>query len=185
MALFREALERGVHLNLYLDNNIISKLSKARKADHALELFQQMKASGLAPSSITYGAVIGACARVDDVNSAEILFQEMIHSTISNPEFLRITPLMQLYTATKLSRTSALHYYNEMIQAGVKPSSHTYKVQSVSPILSTCLILFLASCCSIFTVSSNPLTSKHGKCLPRTSRRHPCRTDWSTLFLSH
>jgi hypothetical protein len=45
-----------------------SKLAKARKADYALELFEQMKASAWAkPSSITYGAVIGACARVEDV----------------------------------------------------------------------------------------------------------------------
>ncbi len=129
MALFREALERGVHLNLYLYNNIISKLSKARKADHALELFQQMKANGLTPSSITYGAVIGACARVGDVKSAEILFQEMIHSKNFKPRVPPYNTMMQLYTATKPSRTSALHYYNEMIQAGVKPSSHTYKVQ--------------------------------------------------------
>lgn len=132
MTLFREALERGVHLNLYLYNNVISKLSKARKADYALELFQQMKASGLTPSSITYGAVIGACARVGDVKSAEILFQEMVHSKSFKPRVPPYNTMMQLYTATKPSRASALHYYNEMIKAGVKPSSHTYKVLSIS-----------------------------------------------------
>ncbi|KAF9530974.1 hypothetical protein CPB83DRAFT_849956 [Crepidotus variabilis] len=128
MALFREAQERGVHLNLYLYNNIISKLSKARKADYALELFQQMKSRNLTPSSITYGAVIGACARVGDVKSAEILFDEMTHSKNFKPRVPPYNTMMQLYTTTKPNRKSALHYYSEMRRAGVKPSSHTYKL---------------------------------------------------------
>jgi pentatricopeptide repeat protein len=129
MALFGEASERFVKMNLYLYNNIISKLSKARKADYALELFQQMKASHVVPSSITYGAVIGACARVGDVKSAELLFQEMVHSRNFKPRVPPYNTMMQLHTTTKPNRTSALHYYNEMKQAGVKPSSHTYKVR--------------------------------------------------------
>ena len=131
MALFTEASERGVKMNLYLYNNIISKLSKARKADHALELFQQMKASYVTPSSITYGAVIGACARVGDVKSAEQLFQEMIHSRNFRPRVPPYNTMMQLHTTTKPNRTSALHYYNEMRRAGVQPSAHTYKVRSM------------------------------------------------------
>jgi len=129
MALFQEALERGVAVNLYLYNNIISKLSKARKADYALEQFQQMKSANIVPSSITYGAVIDACARVGDVKSAELLFQEMVHSRNFRPRVPPYNTMMQLYTATKPSRVSALHYYKEMKDAGVKPSAHTYKVR--------------------------------------------------------
>jgi len=125
MALFQEALERGVAVNLYLYNNIISKLSKARKADYALKQFQQMKSANIVPSSITYGAVIGACARVGDVKSAELLFQEMVHSRNFRPRVPPYNTMMQLYTATKPSRVSALHYYKEMKDAGVKPSAHT------------------------------------------------------------
>jgi len=144
MALFNEASERLVRMNLYLYNNIISKLSKARKADYALELFQQMKATSVMPSSITYGAVIGACARVGDVKSAELLFQEMVHSRKFRPRVPPYNTMMQLHTTTKPNRTSALHYYNEMKQAGVQPSSHTYKVKS----------LFV-----LHRLFSNPLTS--------------------------
>ncbi|CAA7269201.1 unnamed protein product [Cyclocybe aegerita] len=128
MTLFQEALERGVRPNLYLYNNIISKLSKARKADYALELFQQMKGYGIVPSSITYGAVIGACARVGDVKSAEILFQEMIHSKNFKPRVPPYNTMMQLYTTTKPNRTSALYYYDEMKKARIRPSAHTYKL---------------------------------------------------------
>lgn len=128
LALFHEALERGVQPNLYLYNNIISKLSKARKADYALELFQQMKVSGIKPSSITYGAVIGACARVGDVESAGTLFAEMINSSTFKPRVPPYNTMMQLYTATKPNRTSVLYYYGEMKKANVRPSAHTYKV---------------------------------------------------------
>jgi pentatricopeptide repeat protein len=128
LALFHEALERGVKPNLYLYNNIISKLSKARKADYALELFQQMKSSGIKPSSITYGAVIGACARVGDVGSAETLFAEMINSNTFKPRVPPYNTMMQLHTTTRPNRISVLYYYNEMKKANVRPSAHTYKV---------------------------------------------------------
>ena len=129
LALFSEAMERGVKPNLYLYNNIISKLSKARKADHALELFQQMKAAGVQPSSITYGTVIGACARVGDVVSAENLFQEMIHSRGFKPRVPPYNTMMQLHTTTKPSRESALYYYDQLRRTGIRPSAHTYKVR--------------------------------------------------------
>ncbi|KAL0564517.1 hypothetical protein V5O48_017526 [Marasmius crinis-equi] len=45
MELYREALHHGVEPNVYLYNNIISKLAKARRADKALELFFELKAS--------------------------------------------------------------------------------------------------------------------------------------------
>ncbi|KAF8164793.1 hypothetical protein B0H34DRAFT_212843 [Crassisporium funariophilum] len=128
MSLFQEAIERGVQPNLYLYNNIISKLSKARKADYALELFHQMKAVKILPSSITYGAVIGACARVGDISSAESLFQEMIHARGFKPRVPPYNTMMQLYTTTKPNRNRALFFYNEMLAAGIKPSAHTYKL---------------------------------------------------------
>ncbi len=56
--LFDESRAMGVKPNLFLYNTIISKLSKARKAEMALELFKHMSVSGLSPSSVTYGAVI-------------------------------------------------------------------------------------------------------------------------------
>lgn len=75
--LFDESQRLGVVPHLYLFNTIISKLSKARKAEMALDLFQHMKTAGIRPSSVTYGAVINACCRVGDAESAENLFEEM------------------------------------------------------------------------------------------------------------
>ena len=56
--LWEECKTMGVRPNLYLYNTIISKLSKARKAETALGLFVEMKERGMQPSSVTYGAVI-------------------------------------------------------------------------------------------------------------------------------
>ncbi len=75
--LFAESQQLSVRPNLYLYNTIISKLSRARKAESAIELFQRMKGEGIRPSSVTYGAVINACCRVGDVESATTLFGEM------------------------------------------------------------------------------------------------------------
>lgn len=129
MALFQECQMRGVVPNMYLYNNIISKLAKARKADYALELFQQMKGNRIFPSSITYGAVIGACARVGDVLSAESLFSEMVQARNFKPRVPPYNTMIQLYTTTKPNRERALYFFNELRNAGVAPTAHTYKVR--------------------------------------------------------
>ncbi|KAJ7151007.1 hypothetical protein C8R46DRAFT_1122993 [Mycena filopes] len=135
MALFQESQVHHVMANQYLYNNIISKLAKARKADYALELFEQMKASGWAkPSSITYGAVIGACARVGDVMSAENLFAEMMSASNYRPRVPPFNTMMQLYTTTKPNRERALFFYQQMRAAQIQPTAYTYKV---------CLSIFL------------------------------------------
>jgi pentatricopeptide repeat protein len=129
MALFSDAQMIGCTPNVYLYNTIISKLAKARKADFALELFQQMKATpGVRPSSITYGAVIAACARVGDAQSAEHLFLEMSSQPNFKPRIPPYNMMMQLYAHTKPDRERVLHYHNQLLLAGVKPSAHTYKV---------------------------------------------------------
>ncbi|KAK0455751.1 uncharacterized protein EV420DRAFT_1644531 [Desarmillaria tabescens] len=128
LALFHESQLRGVRASQYLYNNIISKVAKARKADLALELFTQMKAASVSVSSITYGAVIGACARVGDVASAETLFKEMTERNSFKPRVPPYNTMMQLYTTTKPNKERAFYYYNEMLKAGVRPSSYTYKL---------------------------------------------------------
>ncbi|KAF9267605.1 hypothetical protein L218DRAFT_855876 [Marasmius fiardii PR-910] len=128
MELYQEALSHGVEPNVYLYNNIISKLAKARKADKALELFAEMKASRFSPSPITYGAVIGACARVGDVASAETLFKEMSVQLTFKPRVPPFNTMMQLYTTTKPDRERALWYFEEMKRLGVSPTEYTYKL---------------------------------------------------------
>ena len=127
-SLYRESQIRGVIPNVYLYNTMISKLAKARKADLAMELFSKMKANGFWPSSVSYGAVIGACSRVGDVESAEALFEEMSSQPNFRPRVPPFNTMMQLYTYTKRNREKVLHYYDSMVSAGVRPTSHTYKV---------------------------------------------------------
>jgi pentatricopeptide repeat protein len=114
---------------VYLYNTMISKLAKARKADLAMELFTKMKENGFWPSSVTYGAVIGACSRVGDVESAEALFEEMSSQPNFKPRVPPFNTMMQLYTYTKRNRQKVLHYYESMTAARVRPTAHTYKVR--------------------------------------------------------
>ena len=125
---FHESVGRGVQPNIFLYNITISKLAKARKADYALELFNNMKKSGIVPSSITYGAVIAACCRVGDSTSAETLFEEMTTQPNFRPRVPPYNTMMQFYVQTKPNRARFLHYYNRMISAGIKPTAHSYKV---------------------------------------------------------
>ncbi|KAI0301940.1 hypothetical protein B0F90DRAFT_1667770 [Multifurca ochricompacta] len=129
---FHESQLRGVQPNIFLYNTTISKLAKARKADYALELFYSMKKSGIVPSSITYGAVIAACCRVGDSTSAETLFDEMTAQRNFRPRVPPYNTMMQFYVQTKPNRARFLHYYNRMVNAGIKPTAHSYKARSIS-----------------------------------------------------
>ncbi|KAI0250505.1 hypothetical protein BJV78DRAFT_551731 [Lactifluus subvellereus] len=125
---FRESQMRGVQPNIFLYNTTISKLAKARKAEYALELFQNMKQSSIVPSSITYGAVIAACCRVGDSASAEALFEEMTAQRNFRPRVPPYNTMMQFYVQTRPNRARFLHYYDRMISAGIKPTAHSYKL---------------------------------------------------------
>jgi pentatricopeptide repeat protein len=142
LALFEESQARGVAPNLYLYNTIISKLAKARKADHAIELFHQMKSYRLNPSSITFGAIIAACARVGDTLSAESLFEEMAQQSNFKPRIPPYNTMIQMYTTTKPNRERALFYYQRLLSARLAPTSHTYKVHPVLTFLRTCSAVF-------------------------------------------
>ncbi|RXK38232.1 hypothetical protein M231_04516 [Tremella mesenterica] len=126
--MWEESQRLGVKPHLFLYNTVISRLSKARKADEVLVLFERMRKEGWRPTSVTYGAVINACCRVGDAESAEILFKEMTAQPNFKPHVPPFNIMMQFYLQTRPSREKVLHYYSALCQAKVPPSSHTYKL---------------------------------------------------------
>jgi pentatricopeptide repeat protein len=125
---FEESQRLNVAPNVFLFNTLISKLSRARRASDALAYFEFMKNCGLQPSSITYGAIINACCKTGDDKTADFLFQEMTASPGFRPRVPPYNTMIQFYTQTKPDRERALYYYDQLRQAGVKPTSHTYKL---------------------------------------------------------
>jgi len=128
MGLYNEAIGLGVVPNVFFYNNIISKLSKARKAEAALEIFQEMKKHGVRPTSVTYGALVGACCRVGDADTAMYLFSEMSAQANFKPKAPPFNTMIQFFVHTKPDRERALFYYNLMVASNVQPSAHTYKL---------------------------------------------------------
>lgn len=128
LELFEESQRLNVLPNVYLFNTLISKLSRARRASDALEYFEYMKTIGLRPSSITYGAIINACCKTGDDQSADFLFNEMVRSPGFRPRVPPYNTMIQFFTQTKPNRERAVFYYDAMIKAGVQPTAHTYKL---------------------------------------------------------
>ncbi|KAG8688897.1 hypothetical protein FRC08_011210 [Ceratobasidium sp. 394] len=118
----------GVPANIFLYNTVISKAARARKAEYALELFHEMRAAGLRPTSVTYGAIIGACCRVGDAETASYLFAEMSSMPNFRPRVPPYNTMMQFFVTTKPNRERCLDYYQAMLDARVAPSAHTYKL---------------------------------------------------------
>ncbi|EPQ25798.1 uncharacterized protein PFL1_06665 [Pseudozyma flocculosa PF-1] len=127
--LFDESRRFGITPSAYLFNTVISKLSRARKADRALQLFDEMTINHrIRPTSVTYGAVINACTRIGDEQRAVQLFARMEDDPSFKPRVPPYNTMMQFYVQTLQDREKALVYYNKMVEAGVAPSSHTYKL---------------------------------------------------------
>ncbi|KAM6490119.1 hypothetical protein JOM56_014438 [Amanita muscaria] len=78
---------------------------------HGIDLFYQMKLQHINPSFITYGAIIGACARWV-MSRVQRRFAEM---EASRDLKQRVPPynMMQLYTMTKHDRERAFYYQKE------------------------------------------------------------------------
>lgn len=128
---YNEARSLGVQATAFLYNNIIAKLARARKADTAMSVFQDMRLSRVTPTSVTFGALIGACCRVGDAESAEYLFNEMSSQVNFKPKAPPFNTMIQFFVHTKPDRNRALHYFNLMTAARVKPTAHTYKVRLI------------------------------------------------------
>lgn len=128
LELFEESQRYHVAPNVYLFNTLISKLSRARRSKEAVTYFELMKDVGLVPSSITYGAVINACCKAGDSVTADFLFREMIASPGFRPRVPPYNTMIQFYTQTQPDREKALHYYDQLLAAGVQPTGHTYKL---------------------------------------------------------
>ncbi|KAI0706863.1 hypothetical protein C8T65DRAFT_708697 [Cerioporus squamosus] len=102
MALFQESQSLG--------------LAKARKADHALQLFEDMKARGVQPRP-SRTVRLSPRAAVSATLPRQLLFQEMTGEPTFKPRVPPYNTMMQLYTHTKPDRARVLHYYNELLAA--------------------------------------------------------------------
>ena len=128
VAIFNRALSEGVAPSSFLYNALIGKLGKARRIDDCLRYFQEMRAAGIRPTSVTYGTVVNALCRVSDDRFAEELFDEMESMPNYKPRPAPYNSLMQFFLTTKRDSQKVLEYYNRMQSMNIQPTMHTYKL---------------------------------------------------------
>ena len=128
VAIFGRAIAEGVTPSSFLYNALIGKLGKARRIDDCLRYFQEMRAAGIRPTSVTYGTVVNALCRVSDDRFAEELFDEMESMPNYKPRPAPYNSLMQYFLTTKRDREKVLSYYNRMQSRNIQPTMHTYKL---------------------------------------------------------
>ncbi|CAF9914056.1 hypothetical protein IMSHALPRED_001518 [Imshaugia aleurites] len=128
VAIFGRAIAEGVTPSSFLYNALIGKLGKARRIDDCLRYFQEMRAAGIRPTSVTYGTVVNALCRVSDDRFAEELFDEMESMPNYKPRPAPYNSLMQFFLTTKRDSQKVLSYYNRMQSRNIQPTMHTYKL---------------------------------------------------------
>ena len=128
VAIFNRAISEGVAPSSFLYNALIGKLGKARRIDDCLRYFQEMRAAGIRPTSVTYGTVVNALCRVSDDRFAEELFDEMESMPNYKPRPAPYNSLMQFFLTTKRDSGKVLSYYERMQSKNIEPTMHTYKL---------------------------------------------------------
>lgn len=128
VAIFGRAVSEGVIPSSFLYNALIGKLGKARRIDDCLRYFQEMRAAGIRPTSVTYGTVVNALCRVSDDRFAEELFDEMESMPNYKPRPAPYNSLMQFFLTTRRDSKKVLSYYNRMQARNIQPTMHTYKL---------------------------------------------------------
>ncbi|EEB06826.1 PPR repeat protein [Schizosaccharomyces japonicus yFS275] len=128
LAIFEETKVSNVRPSVFLYNAVLSKLGRARRTVECMKLFHEMKDRGLVPTSVTYGTVINAACRVGDERLAENMFIEMEKQPNYQPRVAPYNTMIQFEVQTMFSRAKALQYHNRLCIAGIKPSSHTFKL---------------------------------------------------------
>ncbi|KIL64978.1 hypothetical protein M378DRAFT_24252 [Amanita muscaria Koide BX008] len=102
----------------------ISKLSRARMVAPTIDLFYQMKLQHINLSFITYGAIIGACARWV-MSRVQRRFAEM-EASRDLKQHVPPYNMMQLYAMTKHNRERAVYYHEKEDER--KPDCAYYKL---------------------------------------------------------
>lgn len=128
VAIFGRAIAEGVTPSSFLYNALIGKLGKARRIDDCLRYFQDMRAAGIRPTSVTYGTIVNALCRVSDDRFAEELFDEMESMPNYKPRPAPYNSLMQFFLTTKRDSQKVLSYYDRMQSRNIQPTMHTYKL---------------------------------------------------------
>jgi len=126
--IFLQAKSEGVEPSSFLYNALIGKLGKARRIDDCLFYFQEMRALGIRPTSVTYGTIVNALCRVSDEKFAEELFEEMECMPNYKPRPAPYHSMMQFFLTTKRDRSKVLSYYERMRARNIQPTTHTYKL---------------------------------------------------------
>jgi pentatricopeptide repeat protein len=126
--IFHRAKTEGVEPSSFLYNALIGKLGKARRIDDCLFYFAEMRASGIKPTSVTYGTIVNALCRVSDEKFAEELFDEMEAMPNYKARPAPYNSMMQFFLATKHDKAKVLAYYERMKAKGIAPTAHTYKL---------------------------------------------------------
>ncbi|KAG5371431.1 Pentatricopeptide repeat-containing protein 5 [Yarrowia sp. C11] len=160
VALFEEAVSH-TQPTTFLFNIVLSKLSKARRFDSAMNIFAAMDKYPAKKTSVTYGTMISACCRAGNVADAERLFEEM---ELDPGYVARAAPyntMNQYYIHTARDAAAAKRTFARMQEKGVQPTAHTFK-----------LLIDLHTCCSIDIAAADSVLHMIEACGQQVTEHH-------------
>ncbi|KAF9919143.1 hypothetical protein BX616_000831 [Lobosporangium transversale] len=126
LRILEEVKRHNIKPNIFFYNVVIGKLSRGRKIDRVLEVYEDMIMNKIRPNAITYGTLISACTRVGSEEMARNLFKEMTNSPNYHPRQGPHNAMIQFYVRQKKDREAALVYYRDMLDRKLSPTEHTY-----------------------------------------------------------
>ncbi|AOW07799.1 YALI0F27753p [Yarrowia lipolytica CLIB122] len=160
VALFEEAVSH-TQPTTFLFNIVLSKLSKARRFDSAMNIFSAMDKFPAKKTSVTYGTMISACCRAGNVGDAERLFEEMELDPSYVARAAPYNTMNQYYIHTARDAAAAKRTFARMQEKGVQPTAHTFK-----------LLIDLHTCCSINIAAADSVLHMIEACGQQVTEHH-------------
>lgn len=160
VALFEEAAAH-TQPTTFLFNIVLSKLSKARRFDSAMNIFSAMDKYPAKKTSVTYGTMISACCRAGNVADAERLFEEMERDPGYVARAAPYNTMNQYYIHTARDAAAAKRTFARMQEKGVQPTAHTFK-----------LLIDLHTCCSIDIAAADSVLHMIEACGQQVTEHH-------------
>ena len=107
-------------------NSAISAASRAAGVEAALEIFDEMRACGVEPTTISFNSAIAACAKAGEWQRALVLFRAMEASGVERNTVTYTGAINACAEGMQLDKAMTLFTYMEV--AGVPRNSVTYAV---------------------------------------------------------
>jgi pentatricopeptide repeat protein len=124
-AIHRDIISRRVKISVSLQNAIINLYGSCGSLATALELFDQMKLSGMKPDHVTYTCLLKACGDQKNLQAGKLLHEEALNNGVKETIAFQTAAISMYYKCDEIN--IALEYFNRLkLDTGLNQDTYSF-----------------------------------------------------------